>query len=294
MSWSSFKDELGIIIKHTRGEYVDALCPFHEEKHPSFSINTKTGYFICRHEDLKGSLADLVSFIKGFSLPEAKEWLQNNYREREVMVSDITAKLLTRPLENGILQKWLERYYSLPVDKMSSYFFERGFTVDTMGQFGVRYDEEANSILFPVRDERKTIISFVERKIPPCEVRFMYPQGFQKVLFPMERFEGDRVILVEGPLDAMWLHQHNIKEGLCLFGASLSNRQLKWLQKKTTEVILALDNDMEGWVATDTIRRKLNGLTVRKIQLPRERKDIQEVEGQYLHNLIAESKLMLF
>lgn len=43
-----------------RGQWGQGLCPFHEEKNPSFSVNLQTGFFKCHSCGAKGP--DIIAF----------------------------------------------------------------------------------------------------------------------------------------------------------------------------------------------------------------------------------------
>ena len=45
-------------IRARGGKYLQALCPFHDDKHRSFSVNLESGYFKCFRCDVSGSLVD--------------------------------------------------------------------------------------------------------------------------------------------------------------------------------------------------------------------------------------------
>ena len=51
------------------------LCPFHEERNPSFSVKDADGIFKCFSCDVSGDIFDFVSTLKGIEALEAAELL---------------------------------------------------------------------------------------------------------------------------------------------------------------------------------------------------------------------------
>jgi hypothetical protein len=81
-----------------------------------------------------------------------------------------------------------------------------------------------------------------------------YPPGIKKsqTLFGLAQLTGSTVVLVESPLDVVRLHD----QGVCAvasFGAFVSKKQIQLLKENADRVVLALDNDEEGWRQTDKI-----------------------------------------
>ena len=54
-----------------RGRTVVGLCPFHQEKTPSFHVNAERGFFHCFGCKASGSVIDFVMKSDGYSFPEA-------------------------------------------------------------------------------------------------------------------------------------------------------------------------------------------------------------------------------
>lgn len=191
--------------------------------------------------------------------------------------------------------EWSERYEALDPKLMSEYFFERGFSTETMRDFGVRYDEKENSLVWPVRDEAANLVGFIKRRIPPTVgARYEYPKGFQRVLYPLDHFEGSEAILVEGPLDALWLHQCGHRGALAALGSGLTKSQLLWVRRNTTSVTLIFDNDRDGKLGQEKVIKQLAGMRTFVAKLPKEVKDPQELSKDRLRTTLEETTPALF
>lgn len=276
----------------TRDGWIDVVCPLHPENKPSFSVNLEHGGWVCRHGDETGGLVSLIARVRGVSRLDAARWAQRSatqLTESDVLIT----KLLRRGYvaEDNMILQWAERYDGLPTDKMSEYWYSRGFDTKTLRGFEVRYDSDTNSLVWPVRDENWNVIGFTERRVPPFSgVKYLYPKGFGRELFPMNMLRGDEVILVEGPLDVMWLYQHGYT-GLACLGASVTGKQLGWLRGKVRKVILALDNDEVGQTVTPKLVKQLSQWFTVKTVTMQGVKDVQELSKDGLRLLFEHGSL---
>jgi hypothetical protein len=66
--------KLGIALTKRGTEYV-GLCPLHEDRTPSFSVNPKKGVFCCYGCGAGGDAYDLVMAVTGCDFRAAKEYL---------------------------------------------------------------------------------------------------------------------------------------------------------------------------------------------------------------------------
>ena len=74
-----------------------------------------------------------------------------------------------------------------------------------------------------------------------------FPTGIVKsdALFGFKQLDGERVIVVESPLDVVRLDSVGITGGVAVFGAIISNQQVK-LIKSAKQIFMAMDNDEAG------------------------------------------------
>ena len=62
------------------GTWAVALCPFHNDRHPSFAINLESGGYFCRSAHCGARGGSIVSFVmarEGLSYREALAWLED-------------------------------------------------------------------------------------------------------------------------------------------------------------------------------------------------------------------------
>src|SRR6202161_4701068 len=61
------------------GRNFVGLCPFHNEKTPSFSVNAECGFFHCFGCGVGGSVFNFITRVEGLTFPEAVRSLAKKY-----------------------------------------------------------------------------------------------------------------------------------------------------------------------------------------------------------------------
>ena len=93
-------------------------------------------------------------------------------------------------------------------------------------------------------------------------------------LYALSKIEKDPaldVIIVEGYMDCITLHQHGFRQTVASLGTALTQKQAKLLKKYTGGVILSYDADAAGEAATERGMEILaqEGLRVKILSLPK-------------------------
>lgn len=81
--------ERRVTLSHGNGDRF-GLCPFHDEKTPSFSVNDRKGFFHCFGCGAHGDILDWWQRIDGMSFPEAAERLRREAGARPLQEPDGT------------------------------------------------------------------------------------------------------------------------------------------------------------------------------------------------------------
>ena len=147
------------------------------------------------------------------------------------------------------------------------------------------YPAFRNRIIFPIMDIQGNVVGFSGRSVGNNGPKYL--NSANTVLFNKSRnlfalniarkSNKDRIILVEGVMDAVALNQFGFEEAVASLGTSLTNEQAKLLSHYTKEVVVAYDSDNAGLRATDravSILKKA-GLKVRVLP-PMDKKDPDE------------------
>lgn len=173
-----------------QGRSYKGLCPFHEEKTPSFSVTKEKQIFHCFGCGKGGNVITFLMEIESFSFIEAVQHLANR---AGISLPETTVRKSSLSKEaNQILEAfdWLTKYYhhllkySDEGKKGLEYFVDRGLTEETINRFQLGFSPY-NS---------KFTINFLEKK--GFHEQFLIKYGFlspRENSSPVDVFRG-RVI----------------------------------------------------------------------------------------------------
>lgn len=144
---------------------------------------------------------------------------------------------------------------------------------------GGLYDKFRNRLMFPVIDVRGDVVAFGGRVLDKSEPKYMNTQetpvySKRRVLYALnlaKKSKRPNIILCEGNIDVITLHQAGFDNAVASMGTALTTEQIRLLSRYTKEIILCYDNDSAGKTATEKALQLLNNseFTVRVLQLPR-------------------------
>ena len=202
------------------GEYVDlkragssykGLCPFHNEKTPSFTVDKKKQLFHCFG---CGAGGDVVSFImqkEGLSYPESLEFLanraginliyqnnpgENKYKNhlydinKDIMMffykNLLTNKapqdyLVKRGLRSNIVNTFMLGYAKDSWDDLLNYAKSKGYKEEDLLSLGLiakskngnYYDKYRNRVIYPIIDIYGRVIGFGGRAIDDAMPKYL-------------------------------------------------------------------------------------------------------------------------
>ena len=133
-----------------RGVNMIGLCPFHDEKTPSFTVSPSKNIYKCFGCGKGGGPVQFIMEHDQLSFPEAIRFLAKKYNIEleEDNKGDDAAWQEQKNLEESyyLLNKFASEYYSNNLFNTNdgkaialSYFKERGFIDQTLKQFGLGY-----------------------------------------------------------------------------------------------------------------------------------------------------------
>ncbi len=123
---------------------------------------------------------------------------------------------------------------------------------------GTLYDRFRNRLMFPIIDVRGNVIGFGGRVMDDSTPKYLNsPETIifnkRRNLFAMNVVKKSKqgyIILTEGYMDAIALHQHGFDCAVASLGTSLTQEHADLLSKYTNEVFLTYDGDAAGQNAT--------------------------------------------
>ncbi|HEX4016564.1 MAG TPA: DNA primase [Frankiaceae bacterium] len=145
---ASIEDIIGaqVALRPSGAGRLKGLCPFHDEKTPSFSVNTTNGYYHCFGCGESGDAIGFVRKMEGLTFPEAIERLARQlgitltYEGGTSAVNRETGKRMRHVEANKEAASFYEEQLLTPEARLAREFLaERGFDEAAAKHFGVGY-----------------------------------------------------------------------------------------------------------------------------------------------------------
>lgn len=288
------------------GRNFFGLCPFHNEKSPSFSVSPDKQIFHCFGCGVGGNVFSFITQIEGINFVEAVQMLaeraniqlptlqDNGDSQREELkakvykVNEFTADFYHQNLykpQAKIAQEYVKKRqlsnetlksfkigFSGKFDELYQELKKQGFgereilesglvNKNERGQYIDRY---RNRLMFPICDARGKVIAFGGRVLDDSKPKYInspenvvYSKG--RNLFGLNvAKKGDlkRILIVEGYMDVISLHQRGITNVVAPLGTALTEQQGWLLRKNSEQIILSFDSDEAG------LKAKLRALDI--------------------------------
>jgi len=229
------------------GKELSFFCPFHVDKTSSASMNVNTGLWYCHSCGAKGNIFIFMARQEGITVEEAQELVYAPAFILSELKADIDRDLITA--EPVVIKE-----SSLPgFAKM--YFLNRGFSMRTILGYGVTYDAETDRAIMRVADRDGKVAGAIGRSMNVRDKpKYLFSEGLQKKRFLFghaqavhmcRRLDVSKVVIVEGPLDALKSFQYRTP-AVALMGALLSEAQVSLLASDFDYVLIAADVDPAG------------------------------------------------
>lgn len=256
------------------GKEALTICPWHNDKNPSLTINDEKGFcycFVCQ------TGKDSIGFVEqkiGCTFSEAICRIANNhgieivYENIDPIQALAEAKKRNEHFES--LKRMQEEFRSNLRDprafRIRDIIDSRSIQPSTSRYFGLGYSLNgffADRITIPIHDHLGSLIGFTGRstkdEVKPKYKNTENSQYFDKskLVFNEHRSSpeiksADAVVFVEGHFDVITLWQHGIKNVVAMQGtAAPSIETIYRLSKKTKRFILCYDGDQGGTKAVE-------------------------------------------
>lgn len=263
-------ENLGIgIVRHM------ALCPFHNDKHPSLHFDLKKNRYKCFACGASGNVIDLVMRYNNMEFKEAINWIGN----KEVNTAKDNAYEKKESREEAVDIEYLEvlmKNVCINEDAARFLFDERRIdrrVVEWCGLTSVSSDTpcwrwgkafyDAPSLLIPYRDVDGKLLTVQGRYLgKEKKPRFKFPQGSQAGMYNKQVIatlkKGDELWITEGPSDCWAMMSAGRKAVAIPSATSLTTGDLRLLGdglQKGVSLHMAPDNDRPGMELFKTLKR---------------------------------------
>jgi DNA primase len=196
----SLSDIVGrkVSLKRRSGAEYAGLCPFHNEKSPSFTVNDKKGFYHCFGCGEHGDAVGFVMKTEGLSFPESVEKLA---REVNLPVPRATPAERERADRAATLQQvvelaalWFQKQLRLPAGRQGlDYLRGRGLSDAVIDDFRLGFAPDSrDGVIGALKRENVPIDKIVEAglAIQPDDGREPYDRFRGRVMFVINDRRG--------------------------------------------------------------------------------------------------------
>ncbi|ETO91534.1 MAG: DNA primase [Candidatus Xenolissoclinum pacificiensis L6] len=266
-------------LKKSGNQYI-GLCPFHNEKTPSFVVNNYTRVFHCFGCGAHGDVFEFLMRNNNYSFMESVVYMAQytglsienvkvNHNNHSILV--MIHKWFMYQLDRNphIKQRVIERFSEDLVRKFQigyvprygllQYLREHNFTekeILSTGLLNKHYKQILyDRITFPILNTHKQVIAFGGRRIVedpniPKYINSAETENFKKkkVLYGEHLYDRSTkyVLVVEGYTDVIASHRIGISNTLGILGTSLTEDHIHNLVGKYEKIYLCFDGDNAG------------------------------------------------
>lgn len=292
-------EELGIHIERVTGDEAIAHCPGHfrlvgkPDRDPSWSVNLESGMHNCFSCGFRGPFVAIVREVLGLHSNEADAWVRSrgSLERVERMLTGEYIGDLVKQQPRSITEADLALYIPPPSDVLDT----RNIDAAAARAFGILYDPVRDCWITPIRDpDTRKLWGWQEKAVEDRYFRNR-PRHMEKslTLFGLDQPDiGRRAIMVESPLDASVIRSAGIPGALSSFGAAVSDAQMQIVLERFDILILALDNDPDGWKNSERVYEHWHRrLPIWQMPYLVKVKDPGEMEYHEIHKCIRAARL---
>ena len=241
------------------GDFYIGSCPnpAHEDKHPSFVIQTKGVYESWRcygcSDDRDGS--DNIDFIrwinskygKGMSFQEAVQYLANFYGITMEEKRDKNESLYRYNLE--LCRKFQKKLNF----EHTSYLFGRGLDLNDIEKWQIGFSDER--IMFPILSKSRNILGFIGRLMDEKGQEPKYKNSStspifekNKVLYGLDKLnpKSEHILITEGVMDVILAHHYGLDYAVAPLCCHLSGHHIEIIKQLGKKPVLCFDGDIAG------------------------------------------------
>lgn len=245
-----------------------SLCPFHEEKTPSFVFNPKENNFHCFGCGKTVDLLDVMMMSDKCSFMEA---VQKLFDLADIPFSFGTYKVKTRPQ-----YKYPHEEPKTDCAKAADYLALRKISRDTMNIADIREDEHGNIVFnyYDLNDVLTMVKYRPSRKVNKGENKCWCQKGADTahLLFNMKNINTDRPLLIcEGEIDCLSAIEAGYTNAVSVpLGAGNTHwieENWEWLEQFDS-IIICADNDECGTKLQKDATYRLGSWRTKFVEIP--------------------------
>ena len=288
----------GYVRLQKKGANHFGLCPFHNEKSPSFSVSGGKQMYYCFGCGAGGNVFTFIMNYENYTFGEAVKMLadragvnlpeveyseemrkKEGHRTRLLEVNKEAAKyfyyqlrskqgeagyryLAGRALSKETMQKFGLGFANVSGSDLVQYLRSKGYADELIQEAGLAgfnekygmHDKFWNRVMFPIQDINHRVIGFGGRVMGDGKPKYL--NSPETMIFDKSRnlyglnfartARQNHVILCEGYMDVIAMHQAGFGQAVASLGTSFTSGQANLLKRYAKEVLLAYDSDGAG------------------------------------------------
>jgi DNA primase len=242
---------------------------------------------------------------------EAARYFYGNLLKNKIAVDYI----LMRGISELTMKRFGLGFSNDSWNSLMNYLKRKGYTELDMVEVGLivksekgnYYDRFRNRLIFPVFDYQGRVVGFGGRVLDngmpkylnsPETILFKKGTNLYGLNFAIKGGKLDYIIIVEGYMDCITLHQSGITNVVASLGTALTSNQAKLLKRHVRKVIISYDADLAGQTATlrglDILRKE--GFDIKVLKVPQGKDPDEYVRNNgkdAFLNLIKDAKSLI-
>lgn len=215
--------------------------------------------------DSDNKLLQLKSKVYEINKCAAEFYHENLYKPNAKPAQEYVKK---RKMDNTTLKNFMIGYSNNSYNELYNMLKEKGFTEEEIlasslvnkTKEGKFIDRFRGRLMFPIQDVRNRVIAFGGRVLDDSKPKYInspenivYSKG--RHLFGLnvaKKYENKmkKIIIVEGYMDAISLHQRGIHNVVASLGTAMTDAQGHLLRNNSEQVVIGYDSDGAGQLAT--------------------------------------------
>lgn len=285
------------------GANFKGLCPFHNEKTPSFIVFPESQNFHCFGCGKGGDVFTFYMEMENVEFREALKELaqragieldtaaprppeEDEKRQKLIEINELAGMwfhhvllkakqgeagrevVRDRDISDEMVEEFRLGFAPDSWDSLLNFMSSRNIPAELVAEAGLaserdsggHYDRFRNRLMFPIRDRDGNLVGFGGRALGDAQPKYL--NTAQTLIFDKSTLvygldlakdairEANQVVIVEGYMDAITAHQFGFRNVVASMGTALTERQVTQIKRGSSQIVLALDSDAAGQMAT--------------------------------------------
>lgn len=210
----------------------------------------------------------------------------------------VQRKAARSPRSDAAIQPDALQYERFLPAAAQEYLDGRGISPHSVSLWQIGWLPEEKRVAIPALDVRGKTRFLIKRAIDGRRPPYLYTEGFPKTsllfgagLIDPRLVKSEGVIIVEGSLDAIRLHQHGLRNAVAILGTGISDEQRNILASlRPKKVYLFFDRDMAGVRNIEIAFKALHRYPLYVVKFPKGRTDPAELTAREAHRQLERAE----